>query len=257
MKRICLWMAILSMAMMLAGCSGGDSSLKKIKDRKVLKVGVKVDVPGIGFLNAQTNELEGLEIDLAKLIAEDMFGSGDALKPVSVTALTRETMLDNEEIDLVIATFTITDERKQKFHFTAPYFQDAIGLMTFKDAGYKGLEDMNGKTIGTVQFGTAYKALAAEAESLGVDVNIMQYASYPEVMVALLSGQVDAFSADKPMLWGYVDAQTEVLDASFGPQDYGIASKLDHTSLAKYLDDFLAKIEKDGRLAEIRARWAR
>ena len=257
MKKIFVILMILVLGLSLTACSGSDSSLKDIRKRGVVRVGVKVDVPGVGYLNPDTNELEGLEIDLAKLIVKELCGDSKALWPVAVTALTREAMLENGEIDFVLATFTITEERKEKFHFTDSYFQDAIGLMTFKDAGVSELKDLDGMTIGTVQFGTAYSALSAEIEALGIHATVEQYASYPEVMEALKAGHVDAFSADKPMLWGYVDDETVVLDTAFGPQDYGIATKLDHTSLSKYLDELMTKIQKDGRLAEIQARWAK
>ena len=248
---VCILFAVLT----LTACSTSKSPLQAIRDRNMLRVGVKTDVLNFGYLNPKTNELEGLEIDLAKLIAKEIFGNEKSIKMVGVTAQTRETMLKNGELDIVIATFTITEERKKAFHFSAPYYHDAIGFLVRKDSGLSSFEDLNGKTIGIAQFGTAHSALMTEAEARGITLQYQQFASYPEIMAALSAGRVDAFSVDKSILTGYRNEDTLILDVSFNPQDYGIAVNKDNAAFAKYLDELMATIEKDGRLEEILSRW--
>ncbi|HEY3426727.1 MAG TPA: transporter substrate-binding domain-containing protein, partial [Negativicutes bacterium] len=155
--------------LILAGCGGapkasapsGDTvppDIKAIKDRGVLKVGVKVDVPKFGFKNLQTGQVEGMEIDLTKAIAKKILGDDKKFEVQGVTAKTRGPLLDNGEVDLVIATFTITEERKQSYNFSDPYFTDGVALMVKKSSGIQSLKDLAGKKIGVAQSATSKKA---------------------------------------------------------------------------------------------------
>ena len=94
------------------------SDVQAIIDRGVLKVGVKSDVLGFGYMDPLTGEYEGMEIDLAKKLADFL---GVDVEFTTVTAATRTELLDSGDIDCVMATFTITDERKQSWDFTTPY----------------------------------------------------------------------------------------------------------------------------------------
>ena len=255
MKKICWIVCLLVLFAGLSACSGKDASIDKIRDNGVLRVGVKVDVPGFGYLNPETGELEGLEIDLARLIAQDILGDSQALKLVGVTAQTREPMLENGELDLVIATFTITEERLKRFHFAGPYYNDELGFLVKDDSGLNKIADMNGKVIGIVNSGTAHDALIAEAQRLGIELSYREFASYPEINAALLAGKVDAFAGDKSILTGYKMEETHVLDEGFNAQAYGIAVAKGKPALAKHMDALVETIQKDGRLKEILTRW--
>ena len=76
-----------------------------------------------------------------------------------VTAKTRGPLLENGEIDLVIATFTITAERKETYNFSTPYYTDAVGLLVNKDSGINSIEDLDGKIIGVAQSSTTKDGL--------------------------------------------------------------------------------------------------
>lgn len=241
-----------------ASSSGEDSlpaQVQEIVDRGVLKVGVKVDVPNFGYQNPETNEVEGFEIDLAKAIAKEMFGDENKIETQAVTAKTRGPLLDSGEVDAVIATFTITDERKLSYNFSTPYYTDAVGLLVKKDGGYKSLKDLDGKTIGVAQSATSKDAIQAEAEKLGIQVKFLEFASYPEIKTALTSGRVDAFAVDRSILAGYVDDQTEILPDKFNPQDYGIAIKLDNKELAEYVDGIIVEMKDSGELDKLKSKW--
>ena len=255
MKKASRLMCLLLIVVGLSGCGKQADPIKKIQESGALRVGVKVDVPSFGYLSPLTNELEGLEIDLARLIAQEILGDSDAVKMVGVTAQTREPMLENGELDLVIATFTITEERKKKFLFTAPYYNEEIGFLVRQDSTSMNMQDMDGKTVGTVQAGTARSALEAEAEKLGLAITCVEYASYPEVMWALLSGAIEAFSSDKSILLGYLDQDTRLLDTGFRMQDYGIAVRRNQPELSQYLNGLLDAMTQDGRLDELLDRW--
>jgi putative glutamine transport system substrate-binding protein len=244
-----------------APAQGGDSGdklpaqVQAIVDRGVLRVGTKVDVPNFGYQNPETGEMEGLEIDIAKELAKRLLGDENKITTTGVTAQTRGPLLDNNEVDMIIATFTITEERKKSYNFTDPYYTDAIGFLVKKDSGINSVKDLDGKTIGVAQSATTKDAIIEKAKEWGITVNFSEYASYPEINAALASGRVDAFSVDKSILMGYVNETTKILEEGFKPQEYGIATKFDNKDLAEYVNNFIAEIKADGTLDALLAKW--
>jgi putative glutamine transport system substrate-binding protein len=228
--------------------SQGAGQVDKIRSSGVLKVGVKSDVPNFGLLNTATNAYEGFEIDLSGLIAKEILGDAAKVAFTPVTAATRGPLLDNGDIDLVIATFTITEERKLTYNFSTSYYTDAVGLLVKKASGITGIAGLDGKTVGVAQSATSRKALEAAAANAGASVKFAEFATYPEIKAALDSGRVDAFSVDRSILRGYLDSETVLLDDAFSPQDYGVASKFDNKELAAYIDGLIQKWLGDGTI---------
>ncbi|MDR2181360.1 MAG: transporter substrate-binding domain-containing protein [Treponema sp.] len=211
---------LLAAAALFAGCAKKADPLEAIKNTGVLKVGVKSDVPKFGLLNTATNQYEGFEIELAKLIARDLLGDASKAVFTPVTAKTRGPLLDNGELDLIAATFTITEERKLTYNFSTPYYTDAVGMLVKKAAGINSLADCGGKTIGVAQSATSKEAIQKAADGIGVSISFLEFATYPEIKAALDSGRVDVFSVDKSILNGYLDESTIILGDSFSPKDY-------------------------------------
>jgi len=252
---IFVFLAILALSAIMPGCAGTDAQIKSIQDRGVLRAGAKVDVPRFGYLNPDTNEMEGLEVDIARLIAKDILGDENAVSFFNITAQTRGPMLDNGDIDIVIATFTITEERKETFNFSRPYYTDELGFLVLIDSPAEKPTDFQGKTIGVVQASTAKAALEEEIENLGINAKIREYASYPEVKAGLIKGEVGAFVADKSILFGYVDEDARLLDTGFKPQPYGIATKKSNDKLAARIDAIIEELENSGGLAALIEKW--
>lgn len=266
-KRNLFATVMLSSLLFLGACSSEEGSateaangsdqvtIESIKEAGVLKVGVKEDVPNFGLKNTETGEIEGFEIDIAKKIAEDILGDPDAIELTPVTAKTRGPLLDNGEVDMIIATFTVTEERKETYNFTDAYYEDAVGLLVKKDKNYEGLKDMDGATIGVSQSSTTADAIKAEAEPYDITLDFSEYATYPEIKAALDSGRVDAFSVDRSILAGYLDDSTEVLPDRFATQDYGIATKKTNTELAEHTNELITTWGEDGTLDGLVSEW--
>ncbi|GKU26947.1 transporter substrate-binding domain-containing protein [Clostridium folliculivorans] len=259
---------VLALTLTLAGCSsapsktssnsgtsGKPADIQKIIDRGTLKVGVKVDVPKYGYKDPSTGKIEGFEIDIAKAVAKKILGDENKVDFQAVTAKTRGPLLDSGEIDMVAATFTITDERKKSYNFSDPYFTDGVGLLVKKDAGISSFKDLNGKKIGVAQSSTTKKALQEEADKQGIKVTFSEFASYPEIKTALSSGRVDCFSVDGAILLGYLDDNTKILSDKFSPQNYGIASKKDNTELAKVINETITEMKSSGDLQKLIDKW--
>jgi putative glutamine transport system substrate-binding protein len=231
-----------------------SADVKAIKDRGVLKVGVKVDVPKFGYKDPKTGKVEGFEIDLANIISKKIIGT-EKVETQAVTAKTRGPLLDSGDVDLVIATFTVNEERKKSYNFSDAYFVDGVRLMVKKAAGITSLKDLNGKKIGVAQSATSKKAIQEQADKVGAKVSFLEFATYPEIKTALDSGRVDCFSVDGSILFGYLDDSTVILADSFSPQDYGVASKKGNDGLSKVVNETIAELKKSGELDKMIQKW--
>ena len=237
---------------LLSACSDKDSRIQQIRARNSgggeLRVGVKMDVPGFGYFNPGTRKLEGLEIDLAHEMAELIVGKKNAVRFVTTTGMTKEALLTNENVDLIIGTYTITEERRSIVNFSRPYYTDEIGFLVLKNSGLRTVDDVAGKTIGVTRASTAFSAFSKNP-------NLVAYATYPEILNALVNGDIDVFSADKSILTGYMNDKTMMLDGGVQPQPYGIGSIISDKEFAKEIDKLLGKLIEDGTLDKILAKW--
>ena len=213
--------------------------VQAIIDRGVLRVGVKNAVEGFGFQDPLTGEYSGMEISLAEKIAEYL---GVDVEFTAVTAATRTELLDSGDIDYVLATFTITDERKESWDFTTPYYTDHVTVLVENASGITSLEGLVDKTVGVSSGSTSAKSLVKamiEAELISGEkfdeatfdpatwtegVSFQQYDDYPTISIALSSGEVDAFCVDKSILAIYNTESRSYIEEEFAPQDYGIAT---------------------------------
>lgn len=216
--------------------------VQEIIDRGVLRVGVKNAVVGFGFQDPLTKEFTGLEIEIATKIAETL---GVDTEFTAVTAATRTELLDAGDIDCVLATFTITDERKESWDFTTPYYTDFVTVLVETASGIKTLEDIVDKKVGVSSGSTSARALVTALIEGGFiagegfdketfdpstwteGVTFQQFDDYPTISTALSAGEIDAFSVDKSILAVYNTESRSYIDDKFSPQDYGIATKKD------------------------------
>lgn len=213
--------------------------VQKIVDRGVLRVGVKNAVLGFGFQDELTGEYSGMEISLAQKIAEYL---GVDVEFTAVTAATRTELLDSGDIDCVLATFTITEERKKSWDFTTPYYTDYVTVLVEDASGIKTLADLKDKKVGVSSGSTSGKALVKAMIEAGVlsgdgfdagsfdpatwtdGVSFAQYDDYPTISTALSAGEVDAFCVDKSILAVYHTDGRSYIEDKFAPQEYGIAT---------------------------------
>lgn len=240
------------------------ADVQKIIDRGVLKVGCKSDIPNFSLQNTATGEYEGFEDDLAYTIAGEIFGCSmeeakekKLVEFQGVTAKTRGPLLENGEIDLVIATFTITDERKETYNFSTPYYTDAVGLLVNKDSGIASIEDLDGKIIGVAQSSTTKDGFEAYIAEKGIDIKpeFQEFDGYPALAQALATKQIDCFSVDRAILSGYVNDSNMLLEDRFAEQDYGVASAKENTGLAELVEKKVTSMLDDGSMKELQDQW--
>ena len=217
-----------------------SADVQAIIDRGVLKVGVKNAVKGFSFQDTLTGEYTGLEDSLAEMIAEHL---GVDVEFTTVTAATRGELLDSGDIDCVLATFTITEERRKSWDFSTPYYTDYVSVLVEDSSGIKALADLKDKVVGVSSGSTSARALVQEmidegvitgegfnADTFNADtwkdgISFRQYDDYPAISTALSAGEVNGFCVDKSILAIYKTDGRSYIDAEFSPQEYGVATK--------------------------------
>ena len=263
------------MAGLLAGCgnaasagsgaAASGSKLAAIKARGHLNAGVKKDVPGYGYFDPATGTYEGMEVDLCYQVAAAVFGvSYDEAQErglvefTDVTPKTRGPLIDNDQLDIVAATYTITDERKLSWDFSTPYRTDYVGLMVKKRAGFKKIADLDGKIIGVSQGATTQgliEQMLAD-EKIPATPSFLAFSGYPIIKSSLDAGNIDCFAMDRSTLSGYMNETVELLepDVKFGEQNYGIATKKG-SDLSATVDALVQELDVEGWLADEIEKW--
>ena len=226
-----------------------EAGVQEIVDRGVLRVGVKQDLPNFGYRDPESNQYTGMEVEIAKKVAAEL---GVDIEFTPVTAQTRGALLDNGQLDMVIATFTITEERKELYNFTTPYYTDAVGFLVRKDSNIQSSwEALDGLTIGVTQGSIQWGLLEEIAAEKGIELNFRELGSNSEVVVALAAHRVDAFSIDQSILSAFLGKTNVLLDLQYQPSEYGIVTKKSNTDLATYLDGLVEDWTEDGTLQAI------
>lgn len=277
-----------AMLFSLAGCAGGASSALDSaaggssaaesaagadNSDKMLKVGVKDAVIGFGYKDPLSGEYEGLEIDLANKLAESMGYKG--VEFTTVTAATRTELLDSGDLDCVLATFTITEERKKSWDFSTPYFTDAVTVLVEKADGITDLTGLVGKKIGVSTGSTSAYALVKAMTEKGLlgdyalpesssefdissfsesGTSFEQFGDYPAISNAMTAGTVDAFCVDKSILATYKSEDREYIADKFSPQEYGVATKKG-SPLSTQIDGYITTWLADGTIDALIAQY--
>ena len=228
------------------------TTMKALQDKGKLVVGVKFDQPGFGLKNPTNNQVEGFDIEVAKLIAEGIYGEGggDKVEFVEAVSANREPFIKEGRVDLVIATYTINDTRKQQVDFAGPYFVAKQDIMVKKDdTTIKGVNDLNGKKVCTVTGSTSERNLKAKAPQADVTL----FDTYSKCADALGDGRVVAVTTDNTILAGLINDrkdQFKLVEAPFSDEPYGIGLKKGDDTFRDFLNDRLEEIYGDGKWAD-------
>lgn len=230
----------------VAACGSGGSD-----DGDVIKVGIKFDQPGLGFKKSGT--YEGFDVDVARYIANQLGYTDSQIVFKEAPSKQREAMLQNGDVDMILATYSITDERKKAVDFAGPYFVAGQDLMVrANDDSIKGPQDLNGKRLCSVTGSTSAKVVK---DRFAKEVQLMEQPGYAECATALLSGIVDAVTTDDIILAGLASAsrgKLKVVGKPFTEEYYGVGIKKDAGS-----KDFATKINAAIEEMEKTGEWER
>lgn len=177
----------------------GGNTLEIVRERGVLNCGGNASVPGFGYLDPDTNEFTGFDIDLCRAVAAAVLGDAEAVEVRGLTGTDRFPVLQSGEIDILSrnTTWTISRDTSLGFNFAPTTFYDGQGMMVRKDSGITSLADLEGATVCVQQGTTTEKNLADVMRALGVDYEPVVLADAPQTLAAYDEGRCDGFTTDK------------------------------------------------------------
>lgn len=224
--------------------------MDQIVQRGKLIIGVKHDVPLFGLREPVTGNVDGFDVALGREIGKALGLREDQIEfPEAVTA-NRIPYLQEDRVDLVISTFTITAQRKEQIEFSRPYYQAGQSILVKnEDTSINSVDDLNGKTVcaqagSTSERNVMEKAPQAEMVPLQVISACVQ---------ALKDGRVDAVSTDDIQLAGFAarDNTLKLAGGQFTREPYGVGIKKGRTDMVKFVDDLIDQMLQDGRWEKI------
>jgi glutamate transport system substrate-binding protein len=235
------------LALTLAACGSNSSGGSTGSEGGTkLKIGIKFDQPGMGLKKG--TEYTGMDVDVAKYIAKELGAAEGDITWVQAPSAQRETLIQTGQVDMVVATYSITDARKEKVSFAGPYFvagQDL--LIRSDDASITGPDSLDGKKLCSVKGSTS----AQKVKDKYPGVQLQEFGTYSECLPALATGGVDALTTDDTILAGYA-AQPEfkgkfkVVGQPFSEENYGIGLKKGDTAQCTKITDAIKKMISDG-----------
>lgn len=230
-----------------------SASLEDIQQRGKLIVAVKDNLRPLGF-RAADGRLQGLEIDIARRLAQELLGDSEAVVLQPVSNLDRLRLILEDEVDLTIARVTETDSRSRLVYLSIPYYLDGTGLIT-KNKSINGLADLGSKTIAVLNGSSTIAVVQYKLpESQLVAVN-----SYQEALTLLENGDVDAFAADNSVLTGWVQEYPDyhMLPVRLSGEALSVVMPkgLQYNQLHRRVEEAIATWRKEGWLAQRAAAW--
>ena len=264
MRRTGAVFAVTAMAVGLAACGGGDSYtnvMDKLKGAKEITVGTKWDQPSLG-LKKGGGDPEGFDVDVAKYIVKELAGGQD----VKITwkespSSNREALLANGTVDIIFATYSITDARKPKVTFGGPYVVVHQDTMVRADAAdITKATDLKDKRICQAQGSNSYKRITDPPPDgkLNLPAKLVGASNYSECVQKLSGGNLDAVTTDNLILAGFASqdpGKYKLLNDPFTDEKYGIGLKKGDKTTCEAVNKAVAKMWQDGTATQLLTKW--
>ncbi|MDQ0677661.1 glutamate transport system substrate-binding protein [Arthrobacter pascens] len=261
-RKSLLVAASAALALSLSACGGGTpgtsdptvaekptfaagSTMEKLSTAGAIKIGTKYDQPLFGQVGLDGKPI-GFDVEIGKLIAAKLGISADKIEWSETVSANREPFIEQGRVDIVIATYTINDRRKEVVSFAGPYYEAGQALMVNKDdTSITKPEDVRGKKVCSV---TGSTPAATIVEKYGAI--LAPAATYSQCLEPLRNKQVEAVTTDNVILAGFVDKEPDAFklasDETFTKEPYGIGLKKDDTEFRNWINDQLEEFAKDG-----------
>lgn len=221
------------------------STMANIVAKGKLVVGVKFDQPGFGQKDAATGKIEGFDVDMAKAIGAALGLKENQIEFVEAVSANRIPFLQEDKVDLVIATMTINADRKTQIEFSRPYYLAGQSILVKKDnTTIKTVTDLGGKNVCSVSGSTSETNVKTKAPT----ANLLSLANYSACVSSLKDGRVEAVSTDDIILAGFAatDSSIKLVGGQFTQEPYGIGMKKGKTDMTAFVDALLAKMFSNG-----------
>jgi glutamate transport system substrate-binding protein len=245
-KRLLVVAAGAALALPLAACGGGGStSGGEPGSGGNVVIGIKFDQPGLGL--KEGDNYTGFDVEVARYVAKDLGYTNVEFK--ESPSAQRETLLQSGQVKMIFATYSITDDRKQKVSFGGPYFIAGQDLLVKADnTDITGPDSLNGKKLCSVTGSTSAKKVQ---EQFADKVQLQEYDTYSKCVAALSTGGIDAVTTDNVILAGFAaqpqyQGKLKVVGKPFSTERYGVGIKKGDTDLCNKINTAVAKMISDG-----------
>ena len=259
MKRVSLAAMTATIALLVGACSADGtgsevdpadfpegSTMRELAEAGTITIGTKFDQPLFGLI-APDNVPEGFDVEIGKIVAAELGISAEDITWVETVSANREPFIQGGQVDIVIATYTINDARKEVVSFAGPYYHAGQAIMTLTDTNdITGPDDLAGKNVCSVEGSTPAENIRTNYP----DANLVLFGAYTDCLEPLRNGQVDAVTTDNVILAGYVDesgGEFKVVGEPFTEEPYGIGLPLEDDEFRAWLNDLLEEVFADGR----------
>ncbi|MFF2363658.1 glutamate ABC transporter substrate-binding protein [Streptomyces sp. NPDC058122] len=241
--------AVLALAATATACgsSDKDDSGSSPSGGGKIKVGIKYDQPGLG-LKQPDGSFAGFDVDVATYVAGQLGYKPGQIEFVETKSADRENALARGDVKFIAATYSITDERKQKVDFAGPYLLAHQDLLVKTDSNIAKGTDLNGKKLCSVTGSTSAQNIH---DTIAPKANLKEYSGYSECIAALQSGAVDAVTTDDSILAGFAaqdkyKGQFKLAGLKLSNENYGVGVKKGDAELEKKINAALTKMVSDG-----------
>lgn len=234
------------------GAMPSGSTMAAIAQRGRLVVGVSADSLLLGSRNPVSGQIEGFDIDMARLVAQAILGDPSKVELRVITAAQRIPVLEAHEVDMVARNMTITCDRWTQVAFSAEYYRAGQKVLVPLSSTATSIADLKDKKVCAPAGSTS---LAKIADYPGVEA--VPGATHTDCLVRFQQGEVDAITGDDTVLAGLVaqDPYAKVVGAAFSAEPYGLAFAPDQTDLVRFVNGVLAQAEADGTWRASYDRW--
>ncbi|QNP65660.1 glutamate ABC transporter substrate-binding protein [Streptomyces genisteinicus] len=240
--------AVLAITLTATACGGGekDSDSGSSGGGEKITIGIKIDQPGLG-LKTPDGSYTGFDVDVATYVAKELGYDEKNIEFKETKSADRETALSRGDVDFIAATYSITDERKQKVDFAGPYLLAHQDLLIRADDDVKDGEDLNGKKLCSVTGSTSAQNVKKD---FAPKAQLQQVGGYSECLAALQSGAVDALTTDDSILAGYASQEQykgkfKLAGLKLSNENYGIGVKKGDQEMVDKINAALEKMVQD------------
>ncbi|WEV40258.1 transporter substrate-binding domain-containing protein [Lactobacillus sp. ESL0684] len=255
MKKKFWLFPLLFSILFLTGCGNNkdQSVLNNVRQSNTITWGVKGDVKLFGLIDVRDGQQKGFDVDMAKHITKHILGPKGKAEFVTTTSQSRIPLLKNNNIDAVIATLSITPERKKMITFSKPYFSAGQSLLVPKDSKIKSTKDLAGKTV----IGVVGANNVANIKKVAPKAKVIELQDYAQAMNALKSGQGDVLTSDNGILMGLAveNPGYEVRGGTFTYEPYGVAVNKGQSSFTKAVDKAVLEMQHNGEYNQLIKKW--
>ena len=261
MKRVSFLLAATILAAVLLTAGGckketgkADSSIEDIKSKGYFVLGLDDSFPPMGFRD-ENGDIAGFDIDMAKETAKRL-GVELRLQPVEWAGVILS--LEKKDIDLIWNGMTITEARQEKINFSKPYLANSQAITVLDGSPINSKAELAGKIIGVQMGSPSEDAVTADSRVGGKTGEFKKYSTYPEALLDLSAGRIDAVVGDLIMVRYFLskkEGEYRVLNDHFGAEEYGIGFRKADNSFREAVDKALDDMRNDGTAAKISESW--